>query len=76
LNELTAARNKKNIIGRQIVASRLPRLGRSLTALTEKAETIQKRMKINQQNSTNCMDMLVLVIFNAGDWIVERGCGG
>ena len=33
-------------------------------------------MKINQQNSTNCMDMLVLVIFNAGDWIVERGCGG
>jgi DNA invertase Pin-like site-specific DNA recombinase len=63
LNELTATRNKKNIIGKQIVASRLPRLGRSLTGLTEMAETIQKRTRINQQSITNCMVMLVAGYF-------------
>jgi hypothetical protein len=61
LNELMPARNKKNIIERQITAKWLPRCGRSLAGLTEKAEIIQKRPKINQQSSINCMVMLVLV---------------
>jgi hypothetical protein len=64
LSELMPTRNKKNIIKRQIVAKWLPRLGRSLAALTEKAETIQKRTKINQQSATNCMVMLVAGYFS------------
>jgi hypothetical protein len=59
LSELMPARNKKNIIKRQAVARWLPRLGRSLAGLSEKAETIQKRTRINQQSATNCMVMPV-----------------
>jgi alpha-D-ribose 1-methylphosphonate 5-phosphate C-P lyase len=63
LNELMPTRNKQPISKRQIAASRLPRLGRSLTALTEKAEIIQKRARINQQSLTNCMVMLMAGYF-------------
>jgi DNA invertase Pin-like site-specific DNA recombinase len=63
LNELMTARNKENINQRLIAAKWLPRCGRSLTALTEMAETIQKRTRINQQSVTNCMVMLVAGYF-------------
>jgi hypothetical protein len=58
LNEQMLTRNKQPSIERQIAASRPPRLWRSLTALTEKAEIIQKRTRINQQSFTKSMVML------------------